>query len=407
MGGSFSTPSTPNSTPKTDHHMMLSNIDQMFKSQNAMQGTDMPYTDIHKFSSTSAIDVSTLRPPMVGGGDRIVYTRNRYKAYENKLGKVNRNVLNGGDPESGLYRHHGGAPAPVPAPVPAPAPAPVRAPAQVSMKPSEERLTNLIDQFTGMVGDDAPVTPQSMYTQMGGMPVDAEIENIRSLLLKTQKVQNGGNMYTHMDSNLKTVRDNLLTQGNQHGGSFSATSEAPIDYNLLMKGGADVSQVFSATSEAPIDYNNMMKGGADVSQVFSATSQNPVDYNLAMRGGGNKKDKKKKKDDDDDDDDDDNKRSSSTSNSSSSYSYEDDTSYSETESSSDNEIGFDTLKRLQSGINKRQNRSNFLRGDYVLTSNSEREYKVDARPYYSSQSSEFQNEVASEFLNTLRSRNRS
>jgi hypothetical protein len=275
--------------------------------------------------------------------------------------------------------------------------------------------------------------------------IDREISNIRNFLLSTKNAQSaqtaqnqsGGSYLLSdiagsdaMDLNLKAIRDNLLNA------NYSATS----DMGMNMVGGAN----FSATSSDMAFNNNGNQFGGNLSATspfsdlaqnqdlvggsnlnYSVTSDVPVNYDMLMGGAKNGKNDKKnenvKKE----------KNSSSTHSSSCSTSDEDSDkststdhiSSSDTDStpsgteigidasdfvgSSDAELNASDLKRLQRGIDKRQNRSNFLRGDYVLTSNSDKNYTVNGRPYFSSQSSEYQNGVASEFLKNMRTRSRS
>ena len=415
MGGSASKPSpSKDHTNPINHDKMLSDIDQMFRSVNATHASELPMTD--KYSSTSDVDVSTVRP--MAGGASFTYTRNRYQKYEDKL----MGAMRGGNGANG------DAPAPAPGPaavpsgpiadvlpvpdnvndVPAPAPAPSDLAADTVADADEEAKKRAnADEIAALVGEldeQNPVKGADMDQpeasgdagdnmtggrfdigrQLGGMTVDREIENIRSFLMNTSNSQRGGNgMDRDMDNDLRMVRDNLLN--NQMGGSmvFSDTSDAPVDYNLVAQAGGAMG--FSATSDAPVNVNV-----ADL----SATSENPIDYNM-MRGGADVDDSSSGSDSD-------------TSLDDSSMSDEDSRSDSDS-SISDSDIGIDisSIMKIQRGIDKRQNRSNFLRGDYVLTSNSDQNYKIGERPYFSSQSSEYQNEVASEFLNTLRSRNRS
>jgi hypothetical protein len=429
--GNATSKSDPTLNNNLNHSEMLSNMGNMFKSVNATHETVMPYSNVHNLSTTSMVDVSTIRP-MTGGG-KINYTRNRYQVYENKLG-------GGSNGDTVPTAPDATAPdATNPDPTNQ---APPEAPEAPEAPPAPEDpsvLNKLTAQVKSLLSNTNPTT--------GGGAPENEIENIRSLLLNTNNYQNGGNDDA-MDINLKAVRDNLLNnqgnavnfsatseeQVNMNGGGqeFSATSANPIDLNISMNGGG---QSFSATSDDPVDFNMLMKGGAaNVNQVYSTTSENQVDYSMPMNGGAekSKRDKKSKHKYDEDDsplDDSpigtlldsptDSDSSSNSDSSSDSYSGSD-----SSDSDSDSEdfgsgMGVEVselssavltpryIGKLKRNIDKRQNRSNFLRGDYVLTSNSERTYKVDARPYFSSQSSEYQNEVASEFLNTLRSRNRS
>jgi hypothetical protein len=409
MGLSGSKPTCPPSSINSiNHDKMLQNIDHMFRSVNATQVTDLPLTDA--YSATSDIDVSTIRP--MAGGATFSYTRNRYQVYENKLHAA---AMKGGD---------GNEPAGTRATLEAveaekteeTEETEVRVEAEAEETAEEKmlkkkRMGETVLAALGEVGEaeavdmmDRPkaigARPAEGYDigrQMGGMTVDREIENIRSFLLNTNAQRGGGNMDNDMDLNLRMVRDNLL---NQAGGNmvFSATSENPVDYNLVMQNGG---AAFSATSDNPIDYNVIAQAGGSLP--FSATSENPVDYNMLMRGGAKVDSDQSGGDIISDPSDSDTESDSDL------------TEDSESESSgsaSDSDIsgaGIDItdIMRLQRGIDKRQNRSNFLRGDYVLTSNSDQNYKISGRPYFSSQSSEYQNEVASEFLNTLRSRNRS
>jgi hypothetical protein len=464
MGNGTSSPERP--VESINHDKMLSNIEHMFRSENATQVTDMPMTDVRNYSSTSPVDVSTIRPSMTGGTN-IVYTRNRYQKYEDMLMKA----MKGGGCGNGEEQTGGHGPIPLPrllggdedivanplvvdveGDVEGDAELPlIPAPTDVDeVRPEEKQVINdedakqealrLIQGQSAAAGlMSRPGNNFDIGRQMGGMSVDREIENIRSFLLNTNNAQHGGNAEENeMDFNLRMVRDNLLNGQNGGAQAFSATSENPIDYNMVMRGGANVNQVFSATSEnpamfggnlnqafsatsdAPVDYmiggaqgfsatsdvpvNYMnMTGGA---QAFSVTSENPIDYNLVMRGGGPSDTSEGS--DMSGGDIIDQPSDSEESDSSFTDSDSDSVSASVSESSiSDVGVDITDIMRLQRGINRRQNRSNFLRGDYVLTSNSDKNYKIQGRPYFSSQSSEYQNEVASEFLNTLRSRNRS
>jgi hypothetical protein len=395
MGLSGSKPTCPpGNVNSIDHDKMLQNIDHMFRSVNATQITDMPLTDA--YSATSDIDVSTLRPMV--GGSTFVYNRNRYQVYENKL----LNAMTGGDGNG-----NGNEDPPATRGEPAEDEEKVDVDVEDELKVEDDaEKVDMEAKVLDMLKDnnnpldrpeDKPLPSgdagdgYDIGRQMGGMTVDREIENIRSFLLNTNTQRGGGEMDNSMDLSLKMVRDNLL---NQAGGNmvFSATSENPVDYNMVMQGGGIP---FSATSENPVNMN---------AAALSATSENPVDYNFLMRGGSKKVDSDQSGGDIISD-----PSESDTESDSDITEDSDSVSESEASDSSISDAGVDVtdIMRLQRGIDKRQNRSNFLRGDYVLTSNSDNNYKISGRPYFSSQSSEYQNEVASEFLNTLRSRNRS
>ena len=386
MGQGSSTPGREQPV-EFNQDMMIADIGRMFSSDSATQVTEnIPQTDIHNFSSTSPVDVSTVRPAEMVGGGRLNYSRNRYQKFEERLGISNANrdiadglVQLGGDGDGNVAA--GQAPqasqtledaVPVPdAPKPAAdgddagtdaetdAGTDEKAPGDSSL---EKDVDALLREAAAAAVEEDHGNP---LTQMGGMTADMEIENIRSLLLNTG-AQTGGDCggehgEQKMDMNLRAVRDNLLNQ------NYSATS----DIDIPMLGGGN----------------------------FSTTSENPIDYNLIMQGGA-KKDKKSK---------DDSTSESSLTDSSSDSSRDTSSSDSSSDSSmsSGDEITATDIMLIQGGIDKNRNKSNFLKGDYVLTSNSDHNYKMDGRPFFSSQSSEFSNEVASEFLNTLRSRNRS
>ena len=424
MGGFVSKDdSRPQGPVKTiNHNKMLQNIDEMFKSVHATQVTDLPHSD--GYSSTSDVDVSTIRP-MTGGGS-FTYTRNRYQKYEDKL----RAAMRGGNGDA--------APGPQATPVKEAEKVEVdvvepdvdiedfeTAEADVpstdaDLAEQRKKLKEMMDAAADSLDEnredrDPLLRPEpqaerpdemegmDIGRQMGGMTVDREIENIRSFLLNTNNAQRGGDgMEQDMDDSLKMARDSLLN--NQMGGNmvFSATSENPIDYNLIAQAGGNIQ--LSATSDLPVNVN---------ASTLSATSENPIDYNLLMRGGAKKNQTKVDSEQSGGDDMDDSSSSTTTEEKSSSSSSEGDKDDDDSSTSSSNDVlsdvGIDItdIMRLQRGIDKRQNRSNFLRGDYVMTSNSDNNYKISGRPYFSSQSSEYQNEVASEFLNTMRSRNRS
>lgn len=422
MGGFVSKddscPQTQGPVKTINHDKMLQNIDDMFKSVHATQVTDLPLAD--EYSSTSDIDVSTIRP--MKGGASFNYTRNRYQKYEDKL----KTGMKGGD---GNLNAPGTQATPVAskstnevvdesknknanyldvdiadfdtaeADIPS-------ASNEADIAAQREELKKMMEAAADSLDEDRenrdplkrPEQPVErpeeaegfdIGRQMGGMTVDREVESIRSLLLNTNKAQRGGNginndangMDQDMDDSLRMVRDTLLN--NQMGGNM----------------------VFSATSDNSVNINEL---------TLSATSENPIDYNLLMRGGAkNKKNQNKIDSEQSGGEIDDDSTSTSTTETESESENEDssESEISSTTTKSENDfsdLGIDVtdIMRLQKGIDKRQNRSNFLRGDYVMTSNSDHNYKISGRPYFSSQSSEYQNEVASEFLNTIRSRNR-
>lgn len=383
-------------------------------------------------SETSAVPVSTVRPPgpQTGG---FTYTRNRYQQYESKIKALTGGANNENTNNDGPNKLEEG-------------PAELAEQAAEVSKELEKATADLmknLDSLDIKPKADEP-KPEPNPAQSGGMEldnIDREISNIRDFLLNTKNAQNAQNQIggsyllsdiagsEAMDMNLKAIRDNLLNT------NYSATS----DMGMNMVGGAN----FSATSSDMAFNNNGTQFGGNLSATspfsnlaqnqdlvggsnlnYSVTSDAPVNYDMLMGGAKNgansKNDKNGKKE----------KDSSSTHSSSCSTSDEDSDKSTSTEhaSSSDTdstpsgtEIGIDAsdfvgssdaelnasdLMRLQRGIDKRQNRSNFLRGDYVLTSNSDKNYAVNGRPYFSSQSSEYQNGVASEFLKNMRTRSR-
>jgi hypothetical protein len=181
-------------------------------------------------------------------------------------------------------------------------------------------------------------------------------------------------------------------------------------------------------------------GGNDNPDISNSTSQNPVALSAIM-GGGNKtpldtnsntgddNDSDNKSDTDDDSDTDtdtdstsdvksnDNKEqsdsmvsrggdsdilkilSASTTASSSS------TTTTTSSSSTDNYSS--PIDPRTHAINSRRNNMSKYMNDYVITSNSDTNYKVQTRPFYSSQSSDFLSSHGSEYLNNLRYRDRS
>jgi hypothetical protein len=378
--------------------------------------------------TTSPVDVSTILPPngntAQSGG--FVYNRNRYQELENKVqkymrgGNMNPNMNSNMNLQkksilteesiksdineiNEINRELSGA--------------------MSGLMQSLQNPMKILEDARANKKDDSNNGDVNNTTQNGGMTVDKEIENIRNFLLETKHQQNGGSnmnmsdMYLNIDPMIAQTRDNLLNNNgslDMVGGNFSATSSfADVD-NMI--GGANFSATSSfadadnmiggANFSATSPFSNTMIGGAN----FSATSEQQIDYDLLMNGGAkNKKVVKTKK----------NKHSSSSSSSSSSSlstsgsdddssdsSNSDSSSSSESDSSSASEVDMEDLMRLQRGIDKRQNRSNFLRGDYVVTSNSDNNYQIDGRPFFSSQSTDQHNGVGSEFLNTMRARSR-
>ena len=411
-------------------------------------------------SETSAVPVSTVRPPAPQTGG-FTYTRNRYQQYEDKI-----KALTGGANDANTNNDDPNKLEEGPAEL-----AEQAAEVSKELEKATADLMKGLDSLDVKPNADEPKTAEpnlAQSGQSGGMEldnIDREISNIRDFLLSTKNAQNAQNQSggsyllsdiagsEAMDLNLRAIRDNLLNanysatsemgmnmvgganfsatssdmafnnNGNQLGGNLSATS-SDMAFN---NNGNQLGGNLSATSPfSDLAQNQDLVGGSNLN--YSVTSDVPVNYDMLMGGakanknGKNGKDSKTTKKE---------KDSSSTHSSSCSTSEEDSDKSTSTDhkSSSDTdstpsgtEIGIDAsdfvgssdadlnasdLKRLQRGVDKRQNRSNFLRGDYVLTSNSDKNYAVNGRPYFSSQSSEYQNGVASEFLKNMRTRSRS
>jgi len=426
--------------------------------QGALSSTSAQLPHGGAVSSTSPVPVSTVRPPgpQTGG---FTYTRNRYQQYEDKI----KSLTGGADnkPEEGPAEQAEQAKQANPAEL-------AKQAAEVS-KEIEKATADLVAALDIKPEPAEPKPAQSGGMELDNIDREiSNIRNFllstkNAQNAQTAQNQSGGSYLLSdiagsdaMDLNLKAIRDNLLNanysatsdmgmnmagganfsatssdmafghNGNQLGGNLSATS-SDMAFNNISGQAAQLGGNLSATSPFSDlaqnqNQNQDLVGGSNLN--YSITSDVPVNYDMLMGGAKNGKNDKKnenvKKE----------KNSSSTHSSSCSTSEEDSDKSTSTDhkSSSDTdstpsgtEIGIDAsdfvgssdadlnasdLKRLQRGIDKRQNRSNFLRGDYVLTSNSDKNYAVNGRPYFSSQSSEYQNGVASEFLKNMRTRSR-
>lgn len=400
MGLSQSTPvkNTNVEIKSIDHDTLVRNIENIFNSSNStVQGTELTFENM-RMSSTSDVDVSTVRP-LTGGSvsQGITYNRNRYQKFEDKF-----LPLNGGASKSESLMPQDN---------------------QNNQANNASNNTNNTNNATNStreelskqlkeIIDDANKSEQpNEDDQIGGalMSIDEEIEKTRAFLnMKPNNKQSvGAGVDTHMDSELKIMRDSLLNNNN----NYSATSENPIELSPLNGGNGNGVGVigdfnFSATSENPINIDSLNGGGwgnkKNKKSTKSTKSKSKNVVTSELSGGeelfGELNDSLGKTTDD--------SSSSSSSNSSTSTSSSSDSSSSDFGYGDNDKITGSEMGALQRSINKRQNRSNFLRGEYVITSNSDNNY-VDGRPYYSSQVSEFKNDVASEYLNKLRSRNRS
>jgi hypothetical protein len=246
---------------------------------------------------------------------------------------------------------------------------------------------------------------------------DDGLDEIRQGLAKHGIVaQKGGNL----DADLMTFKNKILNQDPvQTNDVFSVTSPDPINYQPIMKGGdPDKSKAKKSENQKKGSQNNPDKDQDDDLDEDAEEEEEEDDLD-------------EDEDDDDDDDDDpddendtesqdggqndhkekDKKKNKEKRNKSSSESSSSKTSTSTSSSSSDSDLNTGSIAVMHGAINRamdrKKNNSKYLTHNYTVTSNSDRDYKIDNRPIYSSQSSDIHNSIGgSDYLNNLRNRDR-
>lgn len=332
---------------------------------------------------------------------------------------------------------------------------------QVPEQASEQAPEKVSEQVPEQVPEPVVETVQPEIFQsnlVGGTQseysIDKEISMIRSFISNTIK-QRGGEPTVVDDDNdilseegLATIRESLAKNGVQIGGNVDEELKIFKD-NIL-----NSAQAFalSATSSEQSSLLTNLKGGLSKSAqalALSATSSEQPNLLVNFKGGAKPAEKKNKKEDDDDNEDEDDeeteenedenedendedeeededdydeedgmsggdhsKDSSSSSDSDSSKSDSSSSSNSSSSSSSDSSVTNSAVAVMHNAINKnmdrKNNKSKYLQENgYKVTTNSDRDYKINNRPMYSSQSSDvYSNIGGSDYLNSMRNRDR-
>jgi hypothetical protein len=305
--------------------------------------------------------------------------------------------------------------------------------------------------------------------QSGGNTIEHDINEIRSVINSAAKQRGGvpTTLNTHdvsSDDGLKEIRANLAKHGVPLNDSMTAntsvtassllntravqsppTTQGAAQSTPITQGGSNIpsgSIRGGNIDDALLDFKNNILNNKNNSpgNIYSITTPNPINLANSMKGGkGKDKDAVEEDEGDEDEDDDedeeddegedeededeeeddnteetgqnggnafvthgDDSSSSSSSNSNSSSS-------STSSSDSTSEFSSTGINAMHEAINKsadrKKNISKYLQNNYTVTSNSERDYKMNSRPIYSSQSSD--PHIGSEYLNSLRNRDRS
>jgi hypothetical protein len=241
-------------------------------------------------------------------------------------------------------------------------------------------------------GPVAPVAtqPDSMPNKQVDVLSEDGLAEIRKSLTKYGALQQnqsiphmGGSTTNHQfDTDLKSFRDTILSQDNQ-----------------------PMNDGYSATSPDPKNYLNMLKGGAK-----------------------DEKDEKEEEDEEEEDDEDEEEEDEEDDEQMGGKNSEDDSSSDSSESGSESESGSGSgssssssdseindadivfiQKNIDRTMDRRNNNSKYLmNNNYRITSNSDRDYRINNKFNYSSQTSDVHSSsVGSEYLNGMRNRDRS
>lgn len=262
------------------------------------------------------------------------------------------------------------------------------------VKTVSDLATNIVDTVKNVVTPTANDDAQS-----GGHSLQNNINAIRNILNNSISKQDGGlNEQLISDDDLKNIKANLSKHGivDQSGGSMDNELE---QYKNSLLNNNTLQNMYSATSSDPVNFDKTIQtGGAhdddddddDVDDddndarnvVKNKKKSNNNDRNVVKTN--------KKKDDDEEDDEDED---------------DDDEDDEDDDTTTDDDLNEEEHGKLDKLMDKKNNKYKFL-NNYKVTSNSERDYKIDGKPLYSSQSSEFQSSHGSEYLNNLRNRDR-
>lgn len=301
-----------------------------------------------------------------------------------------------------------------------------QAPEKVSEQVPEQVLEKAPEQVPEPVVES--VQPDVFQSNLVGgtqseYSIDKEISMIRSFISNTIK-QRGGEPTVVDDDNdilseegLATIRESLAKNGVQIGGNVDEELKIFKD-NIL-----NSAQAFalSATSSEQSSLLTNLKGGAKPAEKKNKKEDEDDDDNEDEDDEETEEDEDEDEEEDEDDYDeedgmsggDHSKDSSSSSDSDSSKSDSSSSSNSSSSSSSDSSVTNSAVAVMHNAINKnmdrKNNKSKYLQENgYKVTTNSDRDYKINNRPMYSSQSSDvYSNIGGSDYLNSMRNRDRS
>lgn len=277
--------------------------------------------------------------------------------------------------------------------------------------------------------------------------IDKEIQLIRKMINNTVK-QRGGNGDKSDNTDTRVLEDILSEDGladiraglakhgvlaQQKGGNFDADLKSFRDTIL-----SNQAEVFSATSPDPSNYIAALRGGAKNGAKDDESTNKKKDTKKAKTDDDEEEDELEDEEDDDDEDDDedadddeeedegdDEEGARDTTsqdggnqdddddedNSSSSGSGSSSTSSKSSSSTSESDVSDGTITIMHQSINRamdrKKNTSKYLKdNNYTITSNSDRDYKINNKLVYSSQTSDAHNSVGSEYLSNMRNRDR-
>ncbi|VBB18006.1 hypothetical protein YASMINEVIRUS_469 [Yasminevirus sp. GU-2018] len=265
-------------------------------------------------------------------------------------------------------------------------------------------IDNTVRQRGGNTNGEQQTQTQVSKENMEELLSEDGLADIRESLAKNgviKRTQNGGG-----DNDLKIFRDNIL---NQSAETYSNTSPDPSNFLEEMAGGSKKKASKDDEDDEDLEEDDDDDGEDDDDDVEKDEDDDDDNDDEEEEDLGEEEDGVATssqeggdglKDDDSSSSDDDSSSSSNSSGSSSSS------------SSSDSEISRGAITIMHNAINKtmerKQNNSKYLKNNgYKVTSNSDRDYKINNKMMYSSQSSDVHSSVGgSDYLNSMRNRDR-
>ena len=240
---------------------------------------------------------------------------------------------------------------------------------------------------------------------------DNEMEGMTENINELKKIIYGGSVENNMESkmgedmNTEELRGNLKDMmANIEGGSIGLNMKHESDKLIDVASGGELSEINKLI-------NSYQKGGkVDIHQIddpsldpqvnYSATSEDMMKLNDII-GGAGKEDEESEEENEFEESEEDDSSSSSSSSSSSNENEEDEDKDMESEDS----INTDQIEVMGNAMKRQKNKMRFLEAK-VSDSTTPRDYKINARPFYSTSGSELNSSFASEYLNNMRQKDR-